>query len=92
MPFSCFDDNTRRAAITSLSPITTNDSDTSLGLSWSVNKVISEACYEKNKEIGEFMSTAFIARDMMEIVDGLGEDGLLRYYGSFGRILANWVN
>lgn len=29
------------------------------------------------------MSTAFIARDMMQIVDALGEDGLLRYYGSY---------
>jgi pimeloyl-ACP methyl ester carboxylesterase len=29
------------------------------------------------------MSTAFIARDMMQIVDALGEDGLLRYYGQF---------
>jgi hypothetical protein len=50
-------------------------------MTWSIAGVLSEFCFEKNKDIGELMSTAFIARDMMQIVDALGEDGLLRYYG-----------
>lgn len=29
------------------------------------------------------MTTAFTARDMLQIVDALGEDGLLRYWGEF---------
>jgi hypothetical protein len=27
---------------------------------------------------------AFVARDIMEIVDALDEDGMLRYWGGFG--------
>lgn len=30
---------------------------------------------------GEFVGTAFVARDFMAVVDALGEDGLLRYWG-----------
>lgn len=34
------------------------------------------------------MGTAFVARDMMQIVDALKEDGLLRYWGvSYGTVL-----
>jgi len=62
-------------------PSSTNSSDVSLGLTWSIGRALSKVCQEKNRDIGELMSTAFIARDMMQIVDALGEDGLLRYYG-----------
>ena len=30
---------------------------------------------------GDLVGTAFVARDMMQFVDALDEDGLLRYFG-----------
>ena len=39
------------------------------------------ACSTEAKSIGELVGTAFTARDMMQIVDALGGDGLLRYWG-----------
>ncbi|KAM7200718.1 TAP-like domain containing protein [Naviculisporaceae sp. PSN 640] len=42
----------------------------------------------KNGGIPEYVGTTFVARDMMQIVDALGEDGLLRYWGiSYGSLL-----
>lgn len=39
---------------------------------------------------GELIGTAFVARDMVEIIDALGEDGLLRYWGlSYGSQLGS---
>lgn len=34
-----------------------------------------------NKEIASLISTPFVVRDMVNIVDALGEDGLLRFWG-----------
>lgn len=51
-------------------------------------QAIAESCYETQQEHGRFLSTAFTARDMMKIVDALGEDGKLRFWGiSYGTIL-----
>ncbi|KAI8713932.1 hypothetical protein NCS52_01239300 [Fusarium sp. LHS14.1] len=39
----------------------------------------------KHNKTGQFLGTSFIARDMMQIVDALDEDGMLRYWGmSYG--------
>ncbi|RGP67125.1 hypothetical protein FSPOR_6181 [Fusarium sporotrichioides] len=55
---------------------------------WESMQKVAEACYETQKENGRFLSTAFTARDMMKIVDALGEDGKLRFWGiSYGTIL-----
>ncbi|KAM7195852.1 TAP-like domain containing protein [Rhypophila sp. PSN 637] len=46
----------------------------------------------KPRSIGEYVGTTFVARDMTQIVDALGEDGLLRYWGiSYGSILGGTV-
>lgn len=44
--------------------------------------MLAARCYETAGDIGELIGTGFVARDMMQIVDALGEDGLLRYYGT----------
>lgn len=50
-----------------------------------------DACYAKMNETGQLISTAYTARDMMNIVDALGEDGMLRYWGlSYGTGLGNY--
>jgi hypothetical protein len=49
--------------------------------------VFADTCYAANSNTGSLIGTAFTARDMMQIVDALGGDGLLRYWGkhdSFG--------
>ncbi|KAI4864053.1 TAP-like protein-domain-containing protein [Hypoxylon rubiginosum] len=58
--------------------------DTAVGLLWAQGQIISETCYNQLKDIGDYVGMAFVARDMMSIVDALGEDGLLRYWGISG--------
>ncbi|RGP81045.1 hypothetical protein FLONG3_834 [Fusarium longipes] len=59
---------------------------------WDSMQQVAEACYETQQENGRFLSTAFTARDMMKMVDALGEDGKLRYWGiSYGTILGQVV-
>ncbi|KAF2022357.1 putative hydrolases or acyltransferase [Aaosphaeria arxii CBS 175.79] len=50
---------------------------------WDDGKWYAEACAatEGNEEIGRFLGTAFVARDMLQIVDALNEDGKLRFWG-----------
>lgn len=61
--------------------MSTNASDTAIGTAWAVQKSFAESCYQNAKDIGEYMSSAFVARDMMQIVDALDEDGMLRFFG-----------
>ena len=46
-----------------------------------VNSLIGEECEQQEPELGTLVGTAFVARDMMQIVDALSEDGMLRYVG-----------
>ncbi|KAL2809326.1 TAP-like protein-domain-containing protein [Aspergillus granulosus] len=65
-----------------------NASDTSLGELWARGKADAEACAANAGEAGAVLTTAFVARDLMQVVDALDEDGLLRYYGfSYGTTL-----
>ncbi|KDN66633.1 putative TAP domain-containing protein [Colletotrichum sublineola] len=55
---------------------------------WATAKLLADKCYKRNRESGRLIGSAFVARDMMKIVDALGEDGLLRYWGgSYGTLL-----
>ncbi|KAH8679398.1 Alpha/Beta hydrolase protein [Ilyonectria robusta] len=59
---------------------------------WEAMTSLAETCYETEQEHGRFIGTAFTARDMIKIVDALGEDGKLRYWGiSYGTILGQVV-
>ncbi|KKY21638.1 putative tap domain-containing protein [Phaeomoniella chlamydospora] len=45
-------------------------------------------CQNQTLEQGTLLGTAFVARDMMEIIKALNEDGMLRYVGySYGTLL-----
>lgn len=59
---------------------------------WDAGGEYAEACQAStNVTTGSLIGTAFLARDMLEIVDSLGEDGLLRYYGhSYGTVLGSY--
>lgn len=58
-----------------------NASDTALGRIWADSQVFSQTCYTAQNKTGDLVGTAFAARDMMQIVDALEEDGLLRFWG-----------
>jgi pimeloyl-ACP methyl ester carboxylesterase len=71
---------------------TANSSDTALGKVWAQAAVVSETCAESQNETGALIGTAFGARDLMQVVDALGEDGMLRYWGlSYGTTLGATV-
>ncbi|KAM0425898.1 hypothetical protein ACHAPT_008836 [Fusarium lateritium] len=56
--------------------------------SWKELGEKADRCYEARKSTGAFIGTAFSARDIMTVVDALGEDGKLRYWGvSYGTVL-----
>ena len=57
---------------------------------WDGAEYYAEACYSTMNSTRELIGTAFVARDMVEIIDALGEDGLLRYWGlSYGSQLGS---
>lgn len=62
-----------------------------LGRLWSSASMLSDYCYQypDSKQKGELISTAFTARDIMQIVDAVEEDGLLRYWGKFASLNAS---
>ncbi|PLB49313.1 alpha/beta-hydrolase [Aspergillus steynii IBT 23096] len=48
---------------------------------WSDGGWFADACYDSQKDTGRYLSTAFTARDLLNIVDALNEDGQLRFWG-----------
>lgn len=63
-----------------------------LKFGWDLAGAQADACYDTMRETGQYIGTVFTARDMIKIVDSLGEDGLLRYYGwSYGTILGAYA-
>ncbi|KAB8264680.1 TAP-like protein-domain-containing protein [Aspergillus pseudonomiae] len=71
-----------------------NASDTmALGRQWAGSGLFAKVCAEGElKENGQYMSTAFTARDLMQIVDAVTDDGLLKYWGfSYGTVLGSTV-
>ena len=59
---------------------------------WDYAGTTADQCYVNANMTGQYISTPFTARDMLRIVDALGEDGLLRYYGwSYGTALGSYA-
>lgn len=70
---------------------TANLTEIFLDSAWDAAGQFAEICYAANNETGRLIGTPFVARDMLEIVDALGEDGMLRYYGiSYGTVLGSY--
>ncbi|KAE8370309.1 TAP-like protein-domain-containing protein [Aspergillus caelatus] len=87
--FSCYATDEERAAASTLYPeLAGNASDVALGYNNVSSGVFADTCYAAQNETGQFMTSAFAARDYMRVIDALGEDGLLRYWGlSYGTVL-----
>jgi pimeloyl-ACP methyl ester carboxylesterase len=58
-----------------------NSSDVALGAIWARATLDSQTCLETENLTGNLIGTAFVARDMIRVVDALEEDGMLRYWG-----------
>ena len=75
LPFSCYksaEDRTQGA-----DPVEYAEaSDASLGRLWAHGKVLADECAANAADTGAVISTAFVARDVMQIVDALGEEDL----------------
>ncbi|GME51114.1 hypothetical protein GTA08_BOTSDO06435 [Neofusicoccum parvum] len=86
IPLSCYQNDAERINATLLNPyVNGNASDTTPGRLWASGENFATACYENGKDIGGLLGMAFTARDIIRVVDALGdEDGLLRYYGLSG--------
>jgi pimeloyl-ACP methyl ester carboxylesterase len=55
---------------------------------WEYAGALAENCYESRQDTGRFVGTPFVARDMISIVDALGQGPMLNYWGtSYGTIL-----
>jgi pimeloyl-ACP methyl ester carboxylesterase len=65
-----------------------------IGKAWGGSKVLASACYNYPgfRQNASMVGTAFSARDLMQIVDAIEPDGLLRYWGlSYGTVLGATV-
>ncbi|KAH8666941.1 proteinase [Xylariales sp. PMI_506] len=87
LPFSCI--NTHDEGVALSTELTfSNASDVALGRLWARGAINANLCYERANKTGALIGTAFVARDLMTVVDALDEDGLLRYWGfSYGTTL-----
>ncbi|KAL3464861.1 Alpha/Beta hydrolase protein [Aspergillus heterothallicus] len=87
LPFSCY---TSELDILEymLERTAGNVSDTSLARVWARGDVNANHCLENANETISLLSSTFVARDLISVVDALEEDGLLRYWGlSYGTTL-----
>jgi hypothetical protein len=57
-----------------------NASDTALGEIWFASGNLASACAQR-LEYAPYVGSAATARDHMSVVDALGQDGLLHFYG-----------
>lgn len=56
-------------------------SDVAVGRLWARGTIDAQNCYAYANKTGGLISTAFVARDLISVVDALEEDGMLRYWG-----------
>lgn len=89
LAYSCFNSTLERTLATYQYPFPPGDaSDIALGQLWASSKVLANICYNETQDVAELIGTAFVARDMMQVVDALEADGLLRYWGKWQMLLS----
>ncbi|KIX03032.1 uncharacterized protein Z518_06582 [Rhinocladiella mackenziei CBS 650.93] len=90
IPFDCELSETGLQRRDAAALVSNNLTEYFLDSGWNDAQLYADACYQAQNETGRFLGTAFVARDMVEIIDALGEDGLLRYWGlSYGTLLGS---
>lgn len=81
---SCYK-NASEQAVTLQYETNVNASDVAVGEAWVSAGNVAGAC-AVNMVAAPYVGTAATARDHMSVVDALGEDGLLHYYGMKTRV------
>lgn len=74
--------------------VPSREDELALGRLWGQTQVAEDSCYDFPgfQERGSLIGTSFAARDLIEIVDALEDDGLLRFWGtSYGTVLGSTV-
>lgn len=75
LPIACWDDPSER-------PSEMVATDTSaLRNAFQESAQLASACYDRSKKIGNLVGTSYTARDVWKIVDALGGDRMLRFWG-----------
>ncbi|KAL2831844.1 hypothetical protein BJY01DRAFT_254128 [Aspergillus pseudoustus] len=80
LPFSCHTNELDTLAYM-LDRAPANSSDTALARGWARGDVNANHCLENANETISLLSSTFVARDLISVVDALDEDGQLRYWG-----------
>jgi len=86
IPFNCSKSLAASSAMLT-DKVLSNSSDVALGRLWARGSIDAAMCLENANETGALIGTAFVARDLISIVDALEEDGMLRYWGLFLSLL-----
>ena len=82
LTFDCFKNNTAARAVNKYLETTTyKSSDAALGRIWASAMIVADTCYDNLKDTGDLVGMAFTSRDVIQIVDALNEDGMVRYWG-----------
>jgi len=85
MPYSCFSSPAESAFMSATYPQKSpKQTENGLATLWAEAGGYIQACArnETAAEMAGLVGTAFVARDLMQVVDALDEDGKLRYWGS----------
>jgi hypothetical protein len=85
LPFSCYNTTVERALAGIGVPSTWTASDAALGYIWAAKQIKGKKCLLHAGDTGELIGTAFVARDIIRVVDALGGDGTVRFWGSLAR-------
>lgn len=84
IPAVCYASSAERSLVLDRLPyISEANFDISASTAFGVGGSVASACKVALNETGEVLGSAYVARDMVQILDALGEDGLLRYYGEY---------
>lgn len=83
IPFSCSESAEAAKLVQwAYREVATNASDVAMGQLWAQAKTKSDACQNgPGNATARLIGTPFTARDFIQVVDALGEDGMLRYWG-----------
>ena len=81
MPFNCTIDEATSRLMKRNGTVFSESLAGSVDAKWSGFLQTAAACEAVHENDGQFFGTVSVVRDMVEILDALGEDGLLRYYG-----------
>ncbi|KAL2826142.1 TAP-like protein-domain-containing protein [Aspergillus cavernicola] len=90
MTASCFNTSAERALLVSqpMTVVPNTDDELALGRLWGQTGIVADSCLNALGEQLSLIGTSFVAQDMLQIVDALEDDGLLRYWGtSYGTAL-----